>query len=72
MYKGRNRPHLVHVDDLLTRTRCFKCGELRHLAWTCSQRKEDDPSLFAGDKEIATESETFFSGVARGDGGRHS
>ena len=65
-YKGRNRPHLVHVDDLLTRTRCFKCGELGHLAITCSQKKEDDPSLFAGDKETATESETFFSGMALG------
>ena len=67
MYKGESRPHLVHVDDLLTRTRCFKCGELGHLARTCSQKKEDDPSLFAGDKEIVTESETFFNGMALGD-----
>ena len=31
-YKGRNRPQFAQVDDLLTRTRCFKCGELEHLA----------------------------------------
>ena len=47
-YKGRSRPQLAHVDDLLTRTRCFKCGELGHLARNCSQKKEDDPSLFSG------------------------
>ena len=67
MYKGRYRPQFVHVDDLLTRTRCFKCGELGHLARNCSQKKEDDPSLFIGDKETVTESETFFSGMALGD-----
>ena len=72
-YKGRyrpqfaHRPQFVHVDDLLTRTRCFKCGELGHLARNCAQKKEDDPSLFNGDKETATESETFFSGMALGD-----
>ena len=38
-----------------------------HLARSCSQKKEDDPSLFTGDKETATESETFFSGMALGD-----
>ena len=63
MYKGRYRPQFVHVDDLLTRTRCFKCGELGHLARNCSQKKEDDPSLFIGDKETVTESETFFSAL---------
>ena len=25
-YKGRSRPHFAKVEDLLTRTRCFKCG----------------------------------------------
>ena len=63
-YKGRYRPHFAHVDDLLTRTRCFKCGELEHLARNSAQKKEHDPSLFNGDKETATESETFFSGTA--------
>ena len=32
-----------------------------------SQKREDDPSLFSGDKETATESETFFSGMTLGD-----
>ena len=63
-YKGRYRPLFAHVGDLLTRTRCFKCGELGHLARKYSQKKEDDPSLFSGDKETITESETFFSGMA--------
>ena len=58
-YKGRYRPQLAHVGDLITRTRCFKCGELGHLARNCAQKKEDDPSLYSGDKETATESETF-------------
>ena len=62
--KGRYRPQFAHDDDLLTRTRCFKCGELGHLARNCSQKKEDDPSLFSGDEETITESETFFSGMA--------
>ena len=66
-YKGRYRPQFAHVDDLLTRTRCFKCGEFGHLARNCSQKKEDDPYLFTGDKETATESDTFFSGMALGD-----
>ena len=30
--KGRGRSQLAQVDDLLARTRCFKCGELGHLA----------------------------------------
>ena len=38
-----------------------------HLARNCSQKKEDDPSLFSGHKETATESETFFSGMTLGD-----
>ena len=63
-YKGRYRPQFVNVDDLLTRTRCFKCGALGHLARNCFQKKEDDPSLFSGDKETITEFETFFSGMA--------
>ena len=63
-YKGRNRPQFAQVGDFLTRTRCFKCGALEHLARNCSQKKKDDPSLFSGDKETATESETFFSGMA--------
>ena len=66
-YKGCYPPQFVHVDDLLTRTRCFKCGELGHLARNCSQKREDDPALFSGDKETATESETFFSGMTLGD-----
>ena len=44
--KGRSRPHFAQVDDLLTLTRCFKCGEVGHLARNCSQKKEDDLSLF--------------------------
>ena len=72
-YKGRyrpqfaQRPRFVHVDDLLTRSRCFKCGELGHLARNCAQKKEDEPSLFNGDKETVTGSGTFFSGMALGD-----
>ena len=66
-YKGRYGPQFVHVDDLLTRTRCYKCGESGHHARNCSQKKEDDPSLFSGDKETATESETFFSGMTLGE-----
>ena len=50
--KGRGRPQLVQVDDLLARTRCFKCGELEHFAKDCTQNKE-----------MATSSEAFFSGV---------
>ena len=63
-YKGPCRPEFAHVDDLLTRTRCFKCGKLGHLARNYYKKKEDDPSLFIGDKETVTESETFFSGMA--------
>ena len=61
--KGRSRPHFAQVDDLLTRTRCFKCGELGHLARNCSQKKEDDSSLSSGDKDVVTGSEAFFSGM---------
>ena len=50
--KGRGRSQLAQVDDLLARTRCFKCGELGHLAKECPQNKE-----------TITNSETFFSGM---------
>ena len=50
--KGRNRSQLAQMDDLLARTRCFKCGELGHLAKECPQNKE-----------TTTNSETFFSGM---------
>ena len=50
--KGRGRSQLAQVDDLLARTRCFKCGELGHLAKECPQNKES-----------TTNSETFFSGM---------
>ena len=49
--KGRGRPQLVHVDDVLARTRWSKCGESGPLAKDCPQNKE-----------LATSSETFFSG----------
>ena len=54
--KGRGRPQLAQVDDLLARTRCFKCGELGHLAKGCLQNKEP-----------TTNSETFFSGMVCND-----
>ena len=50
--KGRGRSQLAQMDDLLARTRCFKCGELGHLAKECPQNKE-----------TTTNSENFFSGV---------
>ena len=50
--KGRGRSQLAQMDDLLARTRCFKCGELGHLVKDCHQNKES-----------TTESETFFSGM---------
>ena len=54
--KGRGRPQLAQVDDLFARTRCFKCGELGHLAKDCPQNKEP-----------TTSSETFFSGLVCND-----
>ena len=62
--KGRNRPHFAQVEDLLTRTRCFKCGELGHLARNCSQKKEDDQSLFSGDKKMWSQDPRPFSVVS--------
>ena len=54
--KGRGPSQLAQVDDLLARTRCFKCGELDHLAKDCPQYKEP-----------TTNSETFFSGMVDND-----
>ena len=50
--KGRGRSQLAQMDDLLARTRCFKCGELGHLAKECPQNKE-----------TTTNSENFFNGM---------
>ena len=50
--KGRGRSQLAQMDDILARTRCFKSGELGHLAKECPQNKE-----------TTTNSETFFSGM---------
>ena len=44
------------MDDLLARARCFKCGELEHLA-----------NDFPQNKEPTTKSETFFSGMVYND-----
>ena len=46
----------AQVDDLLARTRGFKCGDLGHLAKDCPQNKEP-----------TTNSETFFSGMVYND-----
>ena len=54
--KGRGRPQLAQVGDLFARTRCFKCGELGHLAKDCPQNKEP-----------TTISDTFFSGMVCND-----
>ena len=42
----------LRLDDLLARTRCFKCGELGNFAKECPQNKE-----------TITNSETFFKGM---------
>ena len=54
--KGRGRSQLAQMDDLLARTRWFKCGELGHLTKDCPQNKEP-----------TTKSETFFSGMVYND-----
>ena len=54
--KGVVAHQLAQVDDLLARTRCFNCGELGHLA-------KDSPQ----NKELTTNSETFFSGMVCND-----
>ena len=53
---GRRLSQLAQVDHLLARTRCFKCGELEHLA-----------KNFPQNKEPTTNSETFFSGMVYND-----
>ena len=61
--KGRGRPQLAQVDDLLARARCFKCGELGHFAKDWPQNKGDGASLFSGVKDLVASSETFFIGM---------
>ena len=50
--KGRERPQLAQVDDLLARPRCFKCGHVGHLARDCPENED-----------LVASSETFFSGM---------
>ena len=40
---------------------------MEHLARNCSQKKEDDPSHFSGDKDVVTGSEAFFSSIVYND-----
>ena len=54
-------PKLTTCSPVLVASSVENWGILRG---TVLRKREDDPSLCSGDKEAATESETFFSGMA--------